>query len=155
MTREFRQYASNMRVNVKNISVETHHSIKMIERYYESLRRVYAIISTKIFDIQSDLALQMTFKVINNSMRSNELVLTLLVFDAYSRMIESDVFSIITQRVVVMRKIMNEIRKDIAARQINDAINTRNDSFTEIIHDLSLNSDVLMFREKNTDQSDE
>jgi hypothetical protein len=57
MTREFRQYALNMRVNVKNISVETHHSIEMIERYYESLRRVYAIISTKIFDIQSDLAL--------------------------------------------------------------------------------------------------
>jgi hypothetical protein len=127
----------------------------MIERYHESLRRVYAIISTKILDIQFDLALQMTFKVINNSMRSNELVLTLLVFDAYSRMIESDVFSIITQRTVVMRKIMNEIRKDIAVRQINDAINTRNDSFTEIIHDLSLNSNVLMFREKNTDQSDE
>jgi hypothetical protein len=127
----------------------------MIERYHESLRRVYAIISTKILDIQSDLALQMTFKVINDSMRSNELVLTLLVFDAYSRMIESDVSSTITQRVVVMRKIMNEIRKDIAARQINDVINTRNDSFTKIIHDLSLNSDVLMFRERNTDQSDE
>jgi hypothetical protein len=88
MTREFRQYALNMRVNVKNISVETHHSIEMIVRYHESLRRVYAIISTKIFDIQSDLALQITFKVINNSMKSNELVITLLVFEAYSRIIE-------------------------------------------------------------------
>jgi hypothetical protein len=151
MTREFKQYASNMKVNVKNISVETHHLIEMIEQYHEFLRRVYAIINTKILDIQFDLALQMTLKIINDSMRSNELVLTLLVFDAYSRMIESDVSSIITERAVVMRKIMNEIRKDIASRQINNAINTRNDSFTEIIHDLSLNSDVLMFREKNTD----
>ena len=66
-------------------------------------------------------------------------------------MIESDVFSIITQRVVVMRKTIKKIRKNIVTRQINDAINTRNDSSIESIHDLSLNSDVLMFREKNAD----
>jgi hypothetical protein len=155
MTREFRQYATNMSINVKNISIEAHHSIEMIERYHESLRRVYSIITTKILDIQLNLTLQMTFKAINDSIDSNRLILILLVFDAYSRMIESDVSSFITQRIVAMRKIMNEIRKKIVTRQMNDAINTRNDSFIEVVHDLSLNSDVLMFREENVSQSEE
>jgi hypothetical protein len=54
-----------------------------------------------------------------------------------------------------MRKIMNEIRKRIVTRQMNDAINTRNDSFIEVVHDLSLNSNVLMFREENVNQLEE
>jgi hypothetical protein len=63
----------------------------MIKRYHESLRRMYNIITTKILDIQLDLTLQMTFKTINDSIDLNELILILLVFDAYSRMINSDV----------------------------------------------------------------
>jgi purine nucleoside permease len=64
-------------------------------------------------------------------------------------MINTNVFSTITQRVMIMRKAMNKMRKDIATKQINDVINTRNDSFIETVHDLFLNSKVLMFREKN------
>jgi hypothetical protein len=52
-----------------------------------------------------------------------------------------------------MRKIMNEIRKSIAVRQMNDALNTRNDSFSILIHALSLYSDVFVYREKNDNQS--
>jgi hypothetical protein len=52
-----------------------------------------------------------------------------------------------------MRKIMNEVRKSIAARQVNDALNIRNDSFSILIHTLSLNSDVLVYREENDNQS--
>jgi hypothetical protein len=36
---------------------------------------------------------------------------------------------------------------------MNDALNMRNDSNTILIHDLSLNSFVLMYREKSADQS--
>ncbi len=52
-----------------------------------------------------------------------------------------------------MRKTMNEVRKSIVIRQINDALNTRNDSFSILIHVLSLNSDVFVYREKNDNQS--
>jgi hypothetical protein len=38
----------------------------------------------------------------------------------------------------------------MTTEQINDVLNTRNESSTEIIHDLSINSVVLVFREKNT-----
>lgn len=43
---------------------------------------------------------------------------------------------------------MNEIKTITALRQINDALNTRNNSSTISMHNLSLNLSVLMFREK-------
>jgi hypothetical protein len=150
--REFKDYADNMRIIVKIVSVEAHHSIEMMKRYHESLRRTYSIISAEISEIDSELALQMTFKTINDSIELNDLISTLLVFEIYFRMIEMNVSSsIIIQRAIVMKKTMNEIRKFNATRQMNDALNTRNESSINLTHDLSLNSLILMFRENNID----
>jgi hypothetical protein len=144
-----------MRIIVKIVSIEAHHSIEMMKRYHEVLRRVYSIISIEISEIDSELALQMTFKVINDSIELNDLISTLLIFEAYSRMIEINVLSsTIIQRVIVMKKTMNEVRKLHAICQMNDVLNTSNESFINLIHDLLLNSRVLMFREDNTDQSE-
>jgi hypothetical protein len=152
--REFKKYADNMRIIVKIVSIEAHHSIEMMKRYHESLRRTYSIISIEISEIDFELALQMTFKVINDSIEFNDLIFILLVFEIYSRMIEMNVSSfIITQRTIVMKKTMNEMRKLHAIRQMNDALNTRNDSIS-FIHDLLLNSSILVFREDNIDQSE-
>ncbi len=68
---------------MKIVSIESYHSIKMIERYHDSLRRVYIIIVFEIFDIDSNSILQMTFKVMNDSTDLNDLVFILFVFDAY------------------------------------------------------------------------
>jgi hypothetical protein len=115
---------------------------------------VYVIIIAKISDIDSNSTLQMTFKALNDSVELNELIFTLLVFEAYLRMIEMNAFSsTITQRFIAMHKAMNEVRKSIVARQVNDALNTRNDSFSILIHALSLNFDVLVYRERNDNQS--
>ncbi len=144
-----------MSIRVNIVSIEAHHSIDMIERYHDSLRRMYAIIIAKISDIDSNSTLQMTFKTLNDSTELNDLISTLLVFEAYFRMIEMNALSsTITQRFIAMRKAMNEVRKSIAARQVNDALNIRNDSFSTLIHNLSLNSDVLVYREKNDNQSE-
>jgi hypothetical protein len=75
-----------MSIKIKTIFVETHHSVEMIERYHESLRRVYSIIVTEISDIDFESVLQMSFKALNDSIESDDLILTLLIFDAYSRM---------------------------------------------------------------------
>jgi hypothetical protein len=82
-----------MSIKVNVVSVETHHSIEMIKRYHESLRRVYAIIVAKMFEIDSNSILQMIFKTLNDSINFDDLILTLLVFDAYLRMIEMNVSS--------------------------------------------------------------
>jgi hypothetical protein len=51
-----------------------------------------------------------------------------------------------------MKKTINEIHKMHAICQINDALNIKNDSIS-FIHNLSLNSFVLIFRKNNIDQS--
>jgi hypothetical protein len=155
IARKFKQYAFNMSVKINTVSIETHHSIDMIERYHDSFRRMYAIIIAKISDIDSNSTLQMTFKALNDFAELNELILTLLVFETYFRMIEMNALSsTIIQRFVAMRKIMNEVRKSIAVRQVNDTLNIRNDSFSILIHALSLNSDVFVYRESNNNQSE-
>jgi hypothetical protein len=144
-----------MRIIVKTISVETHHSIEMMKRYHDSLRRMYAIITTEISNIDLEIALQMTFKVINDSIELDDLIFILLVFEVYLRMIEINASSFtITQQTIAMRKAMKEVQKFIATRQMNDALNTGNDFVTILIHELSLNSSVLMFREDKDNQSE-
>ncbi len=90
-----------MRIKIKIVSIESHHSIKMIERYHESLRRVYVIIVFEILDIDSNSTLQMIFKILNDSTNLNDLVSILLVFDAYFQRIEMNAsFSTIIQRSI-------------------------------------------------------
>jgi hypothetical protein len=87
----------------------------------------------------------MIIKAINNTVELDELVLTLLVFETYSRMhIMSLSTSSISQRAMTIKKAMTEIRKFRVEKQIVDALNIRNDSNVSSVHDLSLNSDVLI-----------
>ncbi len=156
IAREFKQYADNIKITIKTIFVETNHSIEIIKRYHDSFRRMYAIIIIEISSINLEIILQITFKVINDSIEFDDSIFTLLMFDVYSRMIEINVSSLtITQRVIAMRKAMKEVQKFIAISQINNALNTRNDLIIILIHELSLNSFVLIFREsKDINQSE-
>ena len=135
---------------IKNVSVKTHHFIDQIERYHEFFRRIYLIIISKIFDIDSNQSLQMIFKTINDSVESYDLMSILLIFDAYSRMSESNAFvSSIIQRFIAMKKTINEIRKLNVNRQINDVINTKNEFSTIHFHDLFFNASVLIYKKKS------
>lgn len=110
MSKKFKQYAANMGIIIKNTSVEGHHSISMVKRYHGPLRQVYLIVTTEIPGIELDLALQMIFKAINDLVGPNGLVLTLLVFGAYSRMTELDTpFPLISQCAMAMKKVMDEV----------------------------------------------
>jgi hypothetical protein len=144
-----------MKIAIKTVFIETHHSIEMMKRYHDPLRRAYSIITTEILDIDFEIALQMTFKVINDSVELDGLIFTLLVFDVYLRMIEMNVSSLsIIQRAIAMKRVIKEVRKFNAIRQMNDALHTRNDS-NLLIYNLSLNSSVLIFREnKSINQSE-
>ena len=156
MAKKFKHYAANIGIIIKNAPVEVHHSISMVERYHGPLWQAYSIITTKIPSIKPNLALQMSFKAINNSVGPNRLVSTLLVFGAYSRMTEQDAPSpSITQHAVAMRKAIDEVRRFTASRRINDGLNTRNGPSTASVHDLPINSPVLVYRERNAGQSRE
>jgi len=63
--------------------VKAYNLIGMVERYYGPLRRIYYIITSKILGIDKDIALQIAFKVINDSIGLDGLIPTLLVFRVY------------------------------------------------------------------------
>ena len=62
----------------------------MVKRYYGPLYYIYHIIIAELLDISKDMALQMAFKVINDSVGPNGLIPTLLVFRAYLCIVESN-----------------------------------------------------------------
>ena len=70
--------------------IEAYNSVRIVERYYSPLRRIYHIIIAELLDINKDMALQMAFKAINDSTGLNGFIPTLLVFGAYLRIVESN-----------------------------------------------------------------
>jgi hypothetical protein len=60
---------------------------------------------------------------------------------------------LIIQRATAIRRAMDEIAKIRAKRQINDALNQRNGPSVMPIHDVPLNSPVLVWREGNAGHS--
>jgi hypothetical protein len=79
------------------VPVKAHNFISIVERYYSLIWRVYQIIVSEIPELDKNIALQMAFKAINDLAGPDGLVLTLLVFRAYPKIIESDtLFSTVT-----------------------------------------------------------
>ena len=84
----------------------------MVEYYYSPLCRIYYIIIIKLPDINKDIALQMAFKVINNSIGLNSLIFTLLVFRAYLYIVKSNIPNLIViKRAAALKKAMEEVKK--------------------------------------------
>ncbi len=109
VTQKFQQYVANISIEIKTIFVETHHSIKMIKRYHESLRGIYSIFFAEISEIDFESVLKMSLKVLNNSIKLNNFVSTFLIFETYSKLIEKNIstFTII-QRAISLRE-MNQV----------------------------------------------
>jgi hypothetical protein len=120
------------------------------------LRRAYQIITEELqgSGTTKELNLQIAVKAVNDTAGPNGLVLTLLVFGAYPRISTLDPPApTITQQATAVRKAMAEVAKIRAERQVNNALNQRNSPSVKAIHDLPLNSDVLVWREGNTGHS--
>jgi len=69
----------------------------------------------------------MAVKAVNNTAGPNSLVLTLLVFRTYLRLAKTSPPSpLIAAQATAVHKAISEIRKLKAARQVQDALATRN-----------------------------
>ncbi len=96
----------------------------------------------------------MVVKAVKNTAGPDRLVPTLLVFGAYPCMHSMDLLTpTIIQRTATIEKAIDEVRKIRAKNQVADALNTRNKPLMDLVHDLPLNSDVLVWREGNVGQS--
>ena len=96
----------------------------------------------------------MAVKAANNTAGLDSLVLTLLIFGAYPCISKLDPPApSITQRAAAIKKVIEEIARIRAKKQVNNILNQQNGLSVTTIYDLPLNSDVLVWRKGNTGQS--
>ncbi|KAI0993088.1 hypothetical protein K3495_g15095 [Podosphaera aphanis] len=92
----------------------------------------------------------MAVKSVNDTSGPNGLVPTLLVLGAYPKISSSSPPSpTISARSVAIRKAMKEVKHIHAKRQVKDALRMRNGPNVGKTLQLSLNDDVLVWREKD------
>ena len=147
-----------MAIIIKAIPVETHWSIEIVERFHLVLRRAYKVIMEDLTSVDAKVSkkvrLQMIVKAVNDIAEANGLVPTLLVFGAYSRMHHLDPPAPnIMQRAAAISKAMGEVKKMMAKKQIRNALNSKNGSIVNHLHDLPINSEILVWRKNNADKS--
>jgi hypothetical protein len=130
------------------VPIKAYNLVRIVEHYYSPLRRIYYIIIAELPDINKDMALQIAFKAINDSIGPNSLIPTLLVFRAYLYIVESNAPNpTVIKRAVALKKAIKEVKKLRAKRQVIDALNMRNRPKITTIYNLPLNSPVLVWRE--------
>lgn len=148
---EFKSEAKIMGITCKQVPIEAHWSIGKVERYHAPLRRAYEILRAELDSKTSDDAvLQMAVKAVNDTAGPDGLVPTLLVFGAYPRIsMDSPPSPSIIQRAEAIQKAMKALRRAAAERTVSDALNTRNGPITDEVLSLPLQSEVMIWREKN------
>jgi hypothetical protein len=90
VSKEFKKYANTIGIRTKAVLVKAHNSVGIVEQYHGPLRRIYQIMRVELPRVNKDVVLQISFKALNNTARPDGLVLTLLVFRAYPRIVKSD-----------------------------------------------------------------
>lgn len=92
--------------------------------------------------------LQMTVKVVNDSVWPDTVVPTLLIFETLSRLsLPADTLSSSTiQRAIVLRKAMAEVWKTFASRQFCDALKSLNGPGISDSHTRPIVAPVLVYR---------
>ena len=93
--------------------------IDLMKRYHTSLRRAYLIITAELKNqiIIKEIRLQITVKVVNNIIEYNNLILILLVFETFPRIINEDDFILsIIERAKIIKKAIIEIERLYIAR---------------------------------------
>lgn len=98
----------------------------------------------------------MTVKAINITAGLNGLVSTFLVFETYFCMSEFDFFTpTITQSATILKNTMKKLQKIKAKRQVADALNVKNrlELMVFIVHNLLLDSDILIWQKNNAGYS--
>jgi hypothetical protein len=87
LSTKFRQHAKLLAIKVREVLVKAYNSISKVERYYALLRRLYEILQDKLQDkkLNKEVILQIVIKAINDIIRPDKLMLTLLIFKSYFR----------------------------------------------------------------------
>ena len=77
--------------------MKAYHLINKIKRYYHLLRCTYKIIAKEHLELFNANRLQIAIKAINNIIKLNKLIPTLLVFRAYLKITELNPLNLIVE----------------------------------------------------------
>jgi hypothetical protein len=121
------------------VPVKAYNSIGKVEQYYSLLQQAYKILSSELLSVNKEAILQIVMKAINNSVRPDGIVPTLLVFRAYPRITrDSLLLPFITEQAEAIYKAIKEVRRLYAEQQVNNALAIRNRLNTKLVLTLSL-----------------
>ncbi|EKD18830.1 hypothetical protein MBM_03072 [Drepanopeziza brunnea f. sp. 'multigermtubi' MB_m1] len=144
----FRGYLKGISSTPKQMPVEAHHSVELVERYHVPVRRAFKIVTKELPKAPKEDRLQMAIKAINDTAGPNGLVPTLLVFGTLPKLTEQDRPAASTQeRAAAINKAIKEVRKCHAAKQVKDALKKKNGPITKHTLNLPIGSRVLVWRE--------
>ncbi|EED11958.1 hypothetical protein TSTA_000360 [Talaromyces stipitatus ATCC 10500] len=102
----------------------------------------------KSLTVSKDVVLQMAVKAINNMAGPDRIMPTILVFGAYPCLTLDSLPSALTiRRAQAMKKAITELRKAVAERKVNDALNTRNGPIITETLNLPLGANIKVWRE--------
>lgn len=149
-SREMVQLAGSLGTGTKCAPVEAHHSIGLVERYHQPLRRAFNVIQEELKDQNLDRAiiLQMAVKSINDTAGPDGSTPTILVFGTYPKITEAHTSNLsIIKRANAIQKASAEIVKLRAKRQVNSALTQKNGPDVAPIHDVPLGGKVWVWRE--------
>ncbi|CAL3962421.1 unnamed protein product [Diplocarpon coronariae] len=90
---EFKSSLRSIRITLKLVPIEAYYSIGKVERYHRPLKYAFKIMIVKYPCLSDNKRLQMAIKVVNDIARPNKMILTLLIFRAYLRLIELDLLN--------------------------------------------------------------
>jgi hypothetical protein len=94
------------------VPIKAYNSVRIVKRYYSPLHCIYHIIIIELLNINKDIALQIAFKAINNSIGLNSFIPTLLVFRAYLYIVKSNAPNpMVIKRVAALKKAIKEVKK--------------------------------------------
>jgi hypothetical protein len=86
-----------MGIQYHQVPIKTYSAIGKIEYYHAPLRRAYNIISIELdASINKDIILQIAIKAINDTVSPDRIIPTVLVFDAYPRIMINSPLSALT-----------------------------------------------------------
>jgi hypothetical protein len=145
---EFVANARILAIEIEKIPIEAHNSISKIERYYNSLKRAFQIITADLgTSLAPEYVLQMAVKAVNDTAGHDGLVPILLMFGTYPRLSPSSPpLPSLTIRANAMRKAMAEVRKLKARRQMTDALFQRNGPSVAEVKQLPLQNEIRVWR---------
>ena len=93
----------------------------------------------------------MAVKVVNNTAGSDGLIPILLVFGAYLHMHNIDQPApTIIQKSTAFQTAIEQVRKIRAKNQVINALNTKNKLIINLIYNLLLNSNILIWQKRNS-----